>query len=176
MIHAFILVNFWFSECGKCGPGYASPLEAMKGPREQIIYIICVQPYPEKSGKSDYLATVDVDPNSPTYSQVCSIHNLQYYITQICSVISYIITIYPLYVGQCLQINIRYRWSVACQQAMSEMNYIILVGTYVRAVTIQKRVAVMFLWEIDWWCRLLVLTEFILWILAVIQEHLKCSR
>ncbi|GLV40709.1 uncharacterized protein CBL_13789 [Carabus blaptoides fortunei] len=44
----------------------------MKGPREQIIYIICIQPYPEKSGKSDYLATVDVDPNSPTYSQVIS--------------------------------------------------------------------------------------------------------
>lgn len=62
------------SGCGKCGPGYASPLAAMSGPREKIIYIICVQPKPEETGKSDYLATVDVDPESPTYCQV--IHRL----------------------------------------------------------------------------------------------------
>ncbi|KAJ0178390.1 hypothetical protein K1T71_006213 [Dendrolimus kikuchii] len=50
------------------GPGYASPLDAFKsGPREEILYVVCVQP--DKS-KQDYLATVDVDPKSPTYSQV----------------------------------------------------------------------------------------------------------
>jgi len=42
----------------KKGPGYASPLEAMKrGPREEIIYIPCIAP----KGKPDYLATVDLN-------------------------------------------------------------------------------------------------------------------
>lgn len=52
------------------GPGYATPLDAMKnGPREEILYVIAVQPNQGK-GKSDILATVDVDPKSPTYCQV----------------------------------------------------------------------------------------------------------
>ncbi|KAJ6370185.1 hypothetical protein OIU76_028457 [Salix suchowensis] len=59
--------------CCKKGPGYATPLEAMSGPRESLIYVTCVY-----SGtgieKPDYLATVDIDPNSPTYSKV--IHRL----------------------------------------------------------------------------------------------------
>ncbi|KAJ6371594.1 hypothetical protein OIU77_001997 [Salix suchowensis] len=45
----------------------------MSGPRESLIYVTCVY-----SGtgieKPDYLATVDIDPNSPTYSKV--IHRL----------------------------------------------------------------------------------------------------
>ncbi|XP_041987251.1 selenium-binding protein 2 [Aricia agestis] len=50
------------------GPGYKSPLEAFhKGPREQLMYVVCVQP---DLTKQDYLATVDIDPDSPTYSQV----------------------------------------------------------------------------------------------------------
>lgn len=54
------------------GPGYATPLDAMQnGPREQILYVICVQPN-EGNGKTDLLATVDVDPESPTYCQVSS--------------------------------------------------------------------------------------------------------
>ncbi|XP_063828106.1 methanethiol oxidase isoform X1 [Ostrinia nubilalis] len=57
-------ISFGTSE----GPGYASPLDAFKnGPREQLLYVICVQP---DQSKQDYLATVDVDPKSPTYSQV----------------------------------------------------------------------------------------------------------
>lgn len=53
---------------GTHGPGYASPLDAFKnGPREELLYVICVQP---DQAKQDYLATVDVDPKSPTYSQV----------------------------------------------------------------------------------------------------------
>ncbi|KRT83060.1 hypothetical protein AMK59_4065 [Oryctes borbonicus] len=39
------------------------------GPREELLYVICVQPNPGE-GKSDVLATVDVNPNSPTYSQI----------------------------------------------------------------------------------------------------------
>ncbi|XP_023949721.1 methanethiol oxidase [Bicyclus anynana] len=54
--------------CCKGGPGYASPLDAFRnGPREELLYVVCVQP---DQTKQDYLATVDVDPNSPTYSQV----------------------------------------------------------------------------------------------------------
>uniref|UniRef100_A0A7S0RZN5 Methanethiol oxidase n=1 Tax=Chlamydomonas leiostraca TaxID=1034604 RepID=A0A7S0RZN5_9CHLO len=53
------------------GPGYASPQEAIKGPRETIVYVPAVVP---DHSRPDYLATVDVDPNSPTYSQV--IHRL----------------------------------------------------------------------------------------------------
>jgi len=49
--------------CG--GPGYATPLEATRGPREKLVYLPCVA-----VGKEDYIATVDVDPTSKTYSQV----------------------------------------------------------------------------------------------------------
>lgn len=38
-----------------------------KGPREEIVYILCIQP--DKT-KHDYLATIDVKPDSPTYAQV----------------------------------------------------------------------------------------------------------
>nr|XP_060614062.1 methanethiol oxidase-like [Anolis sagrei ordinatus] len=59
---------------GPChGPGYASPLDAMKGPREKLMYVLCTLTG-TKSREPDYLATVDVDPESPCYSQV--IHRL----------------------------------------------------------------------------------------------------
>ena len=51
------------------GPGYASPEEAMKAEREKVLYTIAL--YVGTSiEEPDYLATVDVDPTSPTYSQV----------------------------------------------------------------------------------------------------------
>src|SRR5689334_5324667 len=52
-----------------CGPGYASPEEAMKADHEKVLYSIALY---EGTGieEPDYLATVDVDPASPTYSQV----------------------------------------------------------------------------------------------------------
>ncbi|GAB0092912.1 Selenium-binding protein [Sergentomyia squamirostris] len=53
-----------------CGPGYASPRDAIdKGPREKLLYVITVQPN-EKDPQGDYLATVDIDPESDTYCQV----------------------------------------------------------------------------------------------------------
>ncbi|CAH1712963.1 hypothetical protein AGLY_000499 [Aphis glycines] len=60
------------ANCKKqCGPGYKSPLDAfINGKRETILYTICIQPNASTKKKSDYLATVDVNPNSPTYSQV----------------------------------------------------------------------------------------------------------
>lgn len=56
-----------------CGPGYASPAAAMQAEREQVLYAIALY---TGTGieEPDYLATVDVDPNSPTYSQI--IHRL----------------------------------------------------------------------------------------------------
>ena len=57
-----------------CGPGYASPLEAIKAPNEKLLYTIAIY---TGTGiqKPDYLATIDVDPSSPTYSKV--IHRLE---------------------------------------------------------------------------------------------------
>ncbi|TXG72660.1 hypothetical protein EZV62_001239 [Acer yangbiense] len=55
--------------CCNNGPGYATPLQAMSGPKEKLLYVTCVY-----SEKPDYLGTMDVDPNSPTYSKI--IHRL----------------------------------------------------------------------------------------------------
>ena len=57
--------------------GYASPAEAMKAPPEQIIYMPAIYCNTGSDTKPDYLATVDVDPNSPTYSQVVSSNALR---------------------------------------------------------------------------------------------------
>ncbi|XP_026543736.1 methanethiol oxidase-like [Notechis scutatus] len=61
-------------ECCYPGPGYPTPLDAMRGPRERLIYVTCVLTGTETQ-MPDYLATVDVDPESPTFCQV--IHRLQ---------------------------------------------------------------------------------------------------
>ncbi|CAO2599134.1 Methanethiol oxidase, partial [Lemmus lemmus] len=68
-----VSANIMATKCGKCGPGYPTPREAMKGPREEIVYLPCIY---RNTGieAPDYLATVDVDPKSPHYSQV--IHRL----------------------------------------------------------------------------------------------------
>ncbi|REJ89277.1 MAG: selenium-binding protein [Planctomycetota bacterium] len=52
-----------------CGPTYASPAEAMKSPRETLLYLPCIYTG-TNTAKPDYLATVDVDPESPAYGQV----------------------------------------------------------------------------------------------------------
>eukprot|EP01025_Chloroclados_australasicus_P027976 TRINITY_DN2769_c0_g1_i1.p1 TRINITY_DN2769_c0_g1~~TRINITY_DN2769_c0_g1_i1.p1 ORF type:complete len:475 (-),score=66.07 TRINITY_DN2769_c0_g1_i1:402-1826(-) len=53
------------------GPGYASPEEAMQGPREKIVYVPCIVP---DCSRPDYLTTIDVDPESETYGTI--IHRL----------------------------------------------------------------------------------------------------
>ena len=57
-----------------CGPGYGSPAEAIEAPREKLLYTIAIY---TGTGiqKPDYLATVDADPDSSTYSKV--IHRLE---------------------------------------------------------------------------------------------------
>lgn len=60
--------------CCKSGPGYATPLAAMSGPPEKLIYVTALYSGTGRE-QPDYLATVDVDPNSPTYSSV--IHRLK---------------------------------------------------------------------------------------------------
>ncbi|XP_057689861.1 methanethiol oxidase isoform X2 [Corythoichthys intestinalis] len=59
--------------CSGCGPGYQSPLHAMKGEREKIVYLPCIYRN-TATRQADYLATVDVDPESPSYCQV--VHRL----------------------------------------------------------------------------------------------------
>uniref|UniRef100_A0A8C9WJ65 Methanethiol oxidase n=1 Tax=Scleropages formosus TaxID=113540 RepID=A0A8C9WJ65_SCLFO len=54
------------AKCRGCGPGYKSPLDAMKGPREEIVYVPCIYRNTNIE-KPDYLATVDVDPKSANY-------------------------------------------------------------------------------------------------------------
>lgn len=55
------------------GPGYASPLEAMRAAPEKRLYTVALY-VGTTTEKPDYLATVDVDPDSPSYSQV--VHRL----------------------------------------------------------------------------------------------------
>lgn len=59
--------NHHHHEC--CGPGYPSPAEAMKAEREKLVYTALH--YSSTGIKApDYIATVDVDPDSETYRQV----------------------------------------------------------------------------------------------------------
>jgi selenium-binding protein 1 len=52
-----------------CGLTYASPAEAMASPRETLLYATALYVGTDDR-KPDYLATIDVDPSSSTYSQV----------------------------------------------------------------------------------------------------------
>ena len=62
---------------GSTGPGWASPLEAMKAPREQFLYTGC-----HYSGtgvdQPDFLGVVDVQPGSDTYGQIVHRTSLPY--------------------------------------------------------------------------------------------------
>ncbi len=58
-------------EVGRC---YASPLDASKSPPEKLAYVVATYAGTERN-KPDYLAVIDVDPKSKTYSQV--VHRLK---------------------------------------------------------------------------------------------------
>ena len=51
------------------GPGFASPAEALRQPPEQFVYVACLY---ESTGirEPDFIAVVDTDPESATYSEV----------------------------------------------------------------------------------------------------------
>ncbi|REJ66182.1 MAG: selenium-binding protein [Planctomycetota bacterium] len=51
------------------GPGYATPQDAINSPRETLLYTVGIYSGTDIK-KPDYFATIDVDPNSDTYSQV----------------------------------------------------------------------------------------------------------
>ena len=53
---------------------FATPADAIKSPPEKLAYVVAIYAGTEPK-KPDYLATIDVDPQSKTYSQV--IHRLQ---------------------------------------------------------------------------------------------------
>src|SRR4029453_718826 len=52
---------------------YTSPAEAMAAPREELAYVLGVY-VGTKVREPDFLAAIDLDPASPTYSQV--VHRL----------------------------------------------------------------------------------------------------
>jgi selenium-binding protein 1 len=54
-----------------CDRTYASPQDAMQAPAEKVAYVPAIYVGTE-TRKPDYLATIDVDPASATYSQVVS--------------------------------------------------------------------------------------------------------
>lgn len=60
------------SGCCDDGSLGMSPVDFMVGPREKIMYVSCLQPALQngKNGKSDYLATIDIDPDSPKFCEV----------------------------------------------------------------------------------------------------------
>ncbi len=62
------------SEHACCGPGYELPRAAMQAPREKLLYVIGLYTGTGVDAP-DYLATVDVDPASPTYARV--VHRLE---------------------------------------------------------------------------------------------------
>lgn len=50
--------------------GYCNPTEACRGPREKLLYITCLPAAGNPNRIPDYVATVDVDPQSDTYCQI----------------------------------------------------------------------------------------------------------
>jgi selenium-binding protein 1 len=59
------------------GPGYKTPQDAIKAPREKIVYTTLVY-CGDDPNHPDCLATIDVDKNSSTYSKVISMLRLPY--------------------------------------------------------------------------------------------------
>ena len=55
------------------GRTFATPAEAMASPREELAYVVCTYAGTDAK-KPDYLATIDVNPKSKSYSQV--VHRL----------------------------------------------------------------------------------------------------
>ena len=70
-LYCCVLIYIVVDAQGGCGPGYSTPLDAMKGPREELLYIPCIYRNTETK-KPDFLATIDCNPSSPDYGKVYS--------------------------------------------------------------------------------------------------------
>ena len=62
------------ADAAMCCRTYASPQDAIAAPREELAYVPAIYVGTENAQHPDYLATVDVDPRSPTYGSV--VHRL----------------------------------------------------------------------------------------------------
>jgi hypothetical protein len=51
------------------GPGWATPADAMRAPREEVVYVAALHTGTGVE-EPDFLATVDVSPESDTYGQI----------------------------------------------------------------------------------------------------------
>jgi selenium-binding protein 1 len=51
------------------GPGFATPADAMRAPREEVVYVAALHTGTGVE-EPDFLATVDVDPGSGTYGSI----------------------------------------------------------------------------------------------------------
>uniref|UniRef100_A0A7E4V731 Methanethiol oxidase n=1 Tax=Panagrellus redivivus TaxID=6233 RepID=A0A7E4V731_PANRE len=56
--------------CKSAGPGYATPEDAVNGPREKFLFV--ATPSADIDKANDALVTIDVDPESPTFKTVVS--------------------------------------------------------------------------------------------------------
>jgi selenium-binding protein 1 len=65
------------SSCVARGPGYKSPNDAIKAPRERLLYTVIVY-CGDKPNQPDGLATIDADPESPTYTKILNILKMPY--------------------------------------------------------------------------------------------------
>ena len=64
--------------CVCVGPGYKSPLDAIKAAKETILYTVLVYCGGDEKDKPDALATIDADNESPTYSKILNILHMPY--------------------------------------------------------------------------------------------------
>ena len=55
-----------------CHLTYPSPRDAMQSPRETVAYVTAIYVNTATKNKPDYLATIDLDPESKTYAKWCT--------------------------------------------------------------------------------------------------------
>ena len=120
--------------CCGTGPGFATPRDAFRyATREKLVYIPCIVP---SKDRPDYLATVDIDPESPTFCKAWSnfiIENLRSSLLMNTSE-TYAEILWPRLYCKCNKIQLLYRLSVDCIASTLVMRSIIPDGTLAQAV------------------------------------------
>ena len=111
------------SGCCAKGPGFASPRDAFRyAQREKLVYIPCIVPAKDRP---DYLATVDIDPDSPSYGKVQKMRWLPMPFNE---------SIYYMKVGNCRRLLL-FRSLVDFTVHIWVMRFTTLAGTPAPAVT-----------------------------------------